>query len=124
MAISIMSDNDLVLISKMSTEKLRAMIAPMNVREAMIFRRNLQISVASYSKKHRGHDDKMGGLDFVQAQIIGICAQIERQARNAFSITSWRKCKKEKKDMTYSEKFQEKERIKREWDKVLKTFSY
>jgi len=121
MAVSCYSDNDLYLIAAMPEEKFVQLIFGQTVKSALIMRRNLQITLAAHAKKNPGDRKK---LSVLQGKILMLCGVIERATRNAFTISAWRKAKKAKKDMTYSEKLEEKLRIKGEWENILKRMSY
>lgn len=120
MAVTFLSDTDLRLMAAMPPAKLRKILSTMSLREALIFRRNLQVSLASYSKKHPAR----GSLDLIQGQVIGICKQIENAARDAYTVAFWRKIKAAHPNMTQTEKFGRKYKIKTDWEKLLKTYSY
>jgi hypothetical protein len=120
MAISFFTDTDLRLLAGMAVKDLRKLLMTKSVREALIFRRNLQVSLASYSKTHPA----IGHIDMIQGQVIGICKQIEMAARNAFTVTYWRKIKEKYPNMTLIERVSRKTTIRTEWEKLLKSFSY
>lgn len=120
MAVSMLTDTDLRLLAGMDTKALRKLLMTKSVREALIFRRNLQISLAAYSKSHPA----IGRVDVIQGQIIGICHQIESAARNAFTVSYWRKIKAKYPNMTLIERVSRKGTIRKEWEKLLKSFSY
>ncbi len=120
MAVNLINDTDLKMLAGMTPAQLRALIAPKSVKAALMFRRDLQISLTNYSKKHPA----IGRLDHIQGQVIGICRQIEMAARNAFTITYWRKIKAAHPNMILTEKVSRKHKIKTEWEKLLKAFSY
>jgi len=89
MAVSLYNNTDLKLIADMKPDDLRKILAVKNIRELLIFKRNLQISLAAYSKIRPASN---GGnkLDYIQGSIIGLCKQIEIAARNAFTSSTSR----------------------------------
>lgn len=120
MAVSLFNDTDLRLLCKMSHSELKKVLATKTVKEALIFRRNLQISLTQYSKKFPA----IGRLDEVQGNALLICKQIENAARNAFTVTGWRKIKASMPNMSLTEKIERKSFIKAQWEKLLRTYSY
>lgn len=121
MAVSVYSETDLRLIAAMDGPKIERLLAGRSINNAMIMRRNLQISLAAISKKNPATGGKLTPL---QGAIIWICGVIERVSMRHFCLMAWRKCKKAKKDMTESEKLMEKLKIKGEWEKYLKRMSF
>lgn len=122
MAVSLLNPTDLILISRMNNEETHKLIASKSINQALIFRRNLQISLADYSKNHPA----VGRFDIVQGKIIGICKQIELGARDAYSLTMWRQLKKSKlySEMSEKERWKHKIKIRDEWEKIIARFSY
>lgn len=119
--ISLLNDTDLRLLAGMTIPELKRLISTKTVRSALIFRRNIQMSLTSYSKKH---PVRAGKLDQVHGAMIGICHQIEAAARDAFTLTYWRKMKAQYPNMTLTEKVSRKHQIKTDWEKLLRTFTY
>lgn len=120
MAISMLSDTDLRLLAGMNHTELKRLISTKTIREALIFRRNLQISLTAYSKKHPA----IGRLDPIQGNAILICKRIEDEARNAYTLTSWRRIKAKNPNFTLTEKIERKRTILTAWEKLLRTFNY
>jgi hypothetical protein len=121
MAVSFLTETDLRLLAGMSHADLKKLVSTKSVREALIFRRNLQISLTSYSKLHPAIGGK---LDIVHASILGICRHIEIAARDAFCLSYWRKMKAKFPGMSLTERVERKSKIKTDWEKLLKTLSY
>lgn len=80
MAVRIYTDTELRAIASFDVKMMKRFV-PRRVREAMLLRRNLQISLAYYSKMQRRG---ASGLDQVQGGIIHLCRMIELWARDAF----------------------------------------
>jgi hypothetical protein len=121
MAVSMFNDTDLKIIAGMEVQKLRSILGGKSINEILIFRRNLQISLANYSKKNRS---KNGKLDPIHGAIIGLCHQIETMARNTFTLGYWRRVKREIKGLTPDSKRTWKIKIKNEWEKIIMRFSF
>ena len=121
MAVSIFSTADLILISQMTTDKLQMFVDNRSVRNALILRRNLQISLTHYSNVN---PSRGGRLDMVQAKIISIIKLIETAARNAYTIHKWRDAKKKNPVMTEREKIIKKKEIKRSWERFIAGASF
>lgn len=120
MAVSIFNNTDLKLLADMKHEDLRKIVAVKTIRELLIFKRNLQISLASYSKMNPAHDK----LNYIQGSIIGLCKQIENAARDSFTLLFWRKIKAKYPNMTPTERVSRKHKIKTEWERINKSYSY
>lgn len=120
MAVTMLNDTDLRLLCGMSDIELRRLISTKTIREALIFRRNLQISLADYSKKHPA----IGRIDRIQGNALLICKRIEDEARNAYTLTGWRRLKASNPNMTLTQRIERKEKLKKSWESLLKTYSY
>lgn len=120
MAVSMFNEVDLRLLCAMSNFELKRVLATKTIREALIFRRNLQISLADYSKRHPA----IGKIDAIQGNALLVCKRIEDEARNAYTLTGWRRLKAANPNMTLTQKVERKEKLKRSWELLLKSFSY
>lgn len=87
MAIAVYSDTELANLSRMPTAVFQRKLASLSMREALIFRRNLQISLASYSKRRGARD----AFDPLQAAIIKACYLIEKTCRTTFLAATFAK---------------------------------
>lgn len=84
MAIGIYSAEELAKIATLPVKFLSRKLANMNVREVLLLRRNLQISLAAYSTKKKVERRYKPRLDNAEAGIIFVCRQIEMRAREAY----------------------------------------
>lgn len=80
MAVSTLTDNELVVFSKLNQKQLFEVMKGKSVKGAMKLRKDLQMALASYSKRRPA----IGRFDYVQGKTILICKMIEMWARSAF----------------------------------------
>ena len=111
---------DLVLIGAMNDAQLGKFLNGLSAKQALNIRRNLQVSLAVYSKKHPA----IGRLDQVQGSVILICKKIEEAVRNAYTLQKWRKIKAQYPNMSALEKQERKNLVKANWEKFIKAHSY
>ena len=117
---SIYSDADLILISKMDDAMLGRFLGGMSARQALTIRRNLQISLAHYSKKFPARKK----LDLVHGSTLLICRKIERAVRDAYTLQKWRKIKAQFPRLSEREKIEKKNEIKANFEKFIAANSY
>lgn len=80
MAIAVYSESELRAFALLDrTERLTRM-ARMSIKEALIFRRNLQISLVKYAARHR----QVGAYDTIVAGIYKALHDLESLTRRAF----------------------------------------
>lgn len=80
MAIAIYSESELQNFSALPRRRRLLQMARFSIHEALIFRRNIQISMAKYAEKHR----QEGAFDPVIAGCYSALHDLETLARRAF----------------------------------------
>ena len=120
MAISIYGKEDLIRIATMPTKLVSMKMAGKSVKEVLLLRRNLQISLTAYSKIYPA---KNGRLDPVHAGIIWVMKQIEMRAREAFMKHYFPRMWPESKRKGMS-KLSLKIDLKKQWESILKKASF
>lgn len=123
--VSAMTETDLRFLTGMADNVLRAFLWKWWVSRGdwkglLKFRRDIQEVLTKYSKSRPA----IGRLDRVQGKSIWVCKEIERAAGDAFRIPEWRKIKAQNPHMTLTERVGRKHKIKTEWEKLLRTYSY
>lgn len=120
MAISIYTTAELEHIASAPAKFISKKMAGTTAKQALLFRRNLQISLSAYSTRNPSRNGK---LDPVQAGIIWVCRQIEMRAREAFmrhySPRLWPEA--QAKGMS---KLTLKQELKKRWEEVLAKTGY
>lgn len=80
MAIAVYSEGEMRNLAMTPDTVFKSKIMGMSLKDVLIFRRNLQISLAQYTKNAR----LSGKTDMMQIRIIQHCGTIERMARATF----------------------------------------
>ena len=119
MAVRIYTDAELVKLSTLPAAVITKGIKNKSVKEVLLLRRNLLISLSAYSTKHPSR----GRLDKVQAGTIWICKQIETTARDAFMRFYFPRLWATEKARGAS-KLTVKLNLKKKWEDIIKRTGY
>lgn len=119
MAVSVYTTAELDNICKMPENVFSRRVLNMTLKQGLMFRRDLQVSLAGYSKRSKA----VGEFDPIQAGIIRRCYIVEKICRRAFIAAIFPKALKVGATMGLDRKRIKKD-VLNKWEKLIARSSF